>query len=200
MSALKREHSKSKAGKAFTRQFGDTTASAADSGPRAALYKGEMGRSHKRATNMQNTGSQKKINGRAVFSLTAFDWKGSPRKSAGIMVAACLVLSCLFLYSPAQQYYSAVRQNQQAQAEYAALVERNENIQSSVETLTSSEGIEDRARKELGWVKEGENAVTVYGVASENNPSSYVKSIPAGSVEAPNSWYTPVLDFLFGVQ
>ena len=116
------------------------------------------------------------------------------------MVAACLVLSCVFLYPAAKQYYTTVREHDQLQAEYEALQQRNATIQAEVDSLSTEAGIEDRARKEFGWVKEGENAANVYGLDTYEDESTYNKAVTPGSVEAPDTWYSPVLDILFGVE
>ncbi|MEG0375434.1 MAG: septum formation initiator family protein [Raoultibacter sp.] len=195
---LKRDQAKAKAGKAFTKQFGDTTSSESTSGgTRAALYKGEMGRKHKQSTRMQGNPGKTMAAGnkRALISFNP----RSPKFIASMMVAACLILSCVFLYPTAKQFYVTSRQHDQLAAEYDALQQRNAAIQSEVDTLSTDAGIEDRARKEFGWVKEGENAVNVYGLETYGDDSTYNKAVAAGSVEAPETWYSPVLDILFGV-
>lgn len=198
LSKMKRDLSKNKASKQFSRQFGDTSAAAASEGPRAALYKGQMGRQHKKASKMQNGESgSASLFGR--FSLPHIDLKGSPKMLASLTVVIGLVFSCIFLYPAAQQYYISVREYAQAEAEYEAVLARNEGIESQVNSLSSEEGIEDRARSEYGWVKEGEHAVTVKGLDYEEEEVTYKKSVPAGSVEAPQAWYSPFLDFIFGV-
>ena len=78
----------SKVDRTFARQYGDQT-SAASSGPRAALYKGEMGASHKRAARMQNAGgdagaSQRRFSaGHALAAL-------SPRMAVSLACVAML--------------------------------------------------------------------------------------------------------------
>ena len=69
-----------------------------------------------------------------------------------------------------------------------------------MDSLSTEAGIEDRARKEFGWVKEGENAANVYGLDTYEDESTYNKAVTPGSVEAPDTWYSPVLDILFGVE
>lgn len=199
LSQMKRNLSKNKASKQFSKQFGDTSASAASEGPRAALYKGEMGRQHKKASKMQN-GESERMSLFGRFSLPHFSLKGSPKTLASLTVIVGLVFSCIFLYPSAQQYYLSVRAHAQAEAEYDAVIARNEGIESQVNSLSSDEGIEDRARSEYGWVKEGENAVTVKGLDYEEDEVTYKKSVPSGSVEAPQTWYSPFLDFIFGVE
>lgn len=197
---LKRSAAKNKAGKAFTRQFGSGDSDAATSGgSRAALYKGEMGKRHKQAARMQ--GNPGEAMGASKKRLSGIGSNArSPKLLVGMAVVACLVLSCVFLYPTARQYYVTVRQHDQLQAEYAALQQRNEAIRSEVDNLSTNAGIEDRARKEFGWVKEGENAVNVYGIDSSGDESAYNKAITPGSVEAPETWYSPVLDVVFGVE
>lgn len=199
-SEVKRSLSKSKAGREFTKQFGETTAAAATGGPRAAVYKGEMGPQHKKATRMQG-GESAKGGFFSRFSFGGFDFRNSPKLVASLTIVVCLVLSGAFLYPAAQQYYVTVREYDQVQAEYAAIQSRNDEIQSQVDSLSSPEGVEDRARTEFGWVKEGEKSITVYGLdlEDENEEDSYPKSVPSGSIEAPVTWYSPFLDTIFGV-
>lgn len=148
---------------------------------------------------MQN-GNSKTASARSRFSLPRIGFKSSPVALASLTVVIGLVFSCIFLYPAAQQYYLSVRDYEQAEAEYAAVLERNKTIETQVTLLSSEEGIKDKARAEYGWVKEGETAVTVYGLESETGEVTYMKGIPAGSVEAPRAWYSPFLDFIFGVE
>ena len=194
-SDAKRIHSKNKAEKAFTKQFGKTSSAQSSGGSRAAVYKTEMGRQHKRSHKMQ--GSER--NG-GFFSRFAFSgFRATPLFMGSMMVVVGLVLSCAFLYPSAKQFYLTSRAHDQMLAEYAALEERNDKIQSQVNTLSTTEGVEDRARSEYGWVKEGENAVFVRGLDLEEEKSNFTEGIPAGSIEAPETWYSPILDKIFGV-
>lgn len=195
---LKRDQAKAKAGKAFSKQFGDTSSSeSSEGGTRAALYKGEMGRKHKQSTRMQgNPGNA--MSASSKRSSISFNPR-SPKFIASLMVAACLILSCVFLYPTAKQFYVTSRQHDQLAAEYDALQQRNSAIKTEVDTLSTDAGIEDRARKEFGWVKDGENAVNVYGLETYGDDSTYNKAVTAGSVEAPTTWYSPILDVLFGI-
>ena len=195
---FKRERAKSKVDRTFARQYGDQT-SAASSGPRAALYKGEMGASHKRAARMQNAGgdagaSQRRFSaGHALAAL-------SPRMAVSLACVACLVLTCVFLYPTAKQCYVTMRECDRLQAEYEAIENRNAAIQAEVDALSTQEGVEDRAREELGWVKTGEHAVTVYGIDVSEDDTAFSANIVPGSVEAPDTWYSQWLDPLFGVE
>lgn len=199
MAAFRRLRAKDKADKRFAQQYGDggaSKAAAEAAGPRAAVYKGEMGSAHKRAASMQNSGGATR-SGRGSSSAKrgrAFH----PALLASVAVAACLLFGCVFLYGPAKTYYQEVRECDRLEAEYAALQARNEAIQGEVDALSTDAGIEDKARSEFGWVKEGENAVSVSGLDVEDE-SSFTANIVPGSVEAPDTWYS-FLDPLFGVE
>jgi len=115
-------------------------------------------------------------------------------------VSVCLILACWFLYAPAKQYYVTARSFDRLEAEYSAVQEHNQTLQKQVDSLSSPAGIEDRARKEFGWIKEGEQGGTVYGIEREPEEVSYTKTVAPGSVEAPQAWYTALLDVVFGVK
>lgn len=196
--AFKRERAKSKANRTFSRQYGDTPSSTS-SGPRAAVYKGEMGASHKRAARMQNEGSNAGA-AKKRFSLRAFSPASSPQLTIAFACAICVVLTCVFLYPSAKQCYVTMRECDRLQAEYEAIENRNAAIQEEIDALATDEGLEDRAREELGWSKTGEHAVTVYGLGDEEDETAFSANIVAGSVKAPETWYSRWLDPLFGVE
>lgn len=201
-----RKRQKDRAGKKFDKQFGGSTrASDASSGPRAAVYKGEMGANHKRAARMQNNGDSK-THGTTFSSLNPFallsSIKQSPKAIAVCGFMMCLVLTCWFLYTPAQQFYHSVRERDRLQAEYAAIEERNASLASEVDLLQTDAGIEDRAHEQFGWVSTGEETANVNGLSTDASDEklNFTANIVAGSVEAPETWYSPVLDVVFGVQ
>ena len=198
-SRLKRDRAKDKAGRAFTKQYGDTSSNASQGGPRAAVYKGEMGSAHKRAARMQESASPSGTKGRSNFGFS-FGFVSSPKFIASMAVAACLALTCVFLYPSAQQLYLSVRENDRLQAEYDAVSARNQAIQHEVDALKTDAGIEDRARQEFGWSYVGEYAVKVSGLGVNTSESSFEANIVSGSVKAPETWYSRILDPLFGVK
>lgn len=195
-SEIRRNHNKNKAEKNFSRHYGDSSSSAssAASTSRAALYKGDMGKKHKKAHKMQQDSSS------SMSSSSGFKLRNSPRIVATLTVAACLALSCWFLFPVAQRYYQTIRHHEQLQAEYIAIEERNEMIQDQVDYLSSPIGIEDRARAEFGWVKEGEQSAAVYGLGETEEQAAYPQSVAEGSVKPPDTWYSVFLDKVFGVQ
>ena len=197
----KRARAKEKADKRFNRQYGSPSGQGAEpAGPRAAVYKGEMGAQHKKAARMQDDPSS---GGSRSSSAKTSPKRGRrlPRfAAAGLAVMACLVVGCVMLYGPAQQYYQEIRERDRLQAEYAAIEQRNSAIQNEVDSLSTSSGVEDRAREEFGWVKEGESMATVTGVDAAEDDSTFTANIVPGTIEAPETWYSEILDPIFGVK
>ena len=198
----KKAHAKSKAERAFTKQFGGSkSADASQTGSRAAVYKGEMGAKHRQAARMQNAENPQASakRGRSLGSLASL--KSSPKFIASAAVAVCLALSCAFLYMPAQQYYHAVRERDQLAAEYTALEQRNGALESDVSSLQTDAGVEDRAHEQFGWVKKGEETANVRGLDLDvDEASTFSANITSDSIKAPETWYSPFLDTLFGVE
>ena len=215
-SEARKKRTKEKADKQFTRQFGSDAPSSASAGPRAAVYKAEMGSSQKRATRMQDTGSMKAVRAEhrsksaaksGGFALPSFNfslsgvakWFFSSRlRITACTALACVVIACAFMYPAAKQYYTEMRSLQRVQAEYEAVVERNAQLAEQRDYLKSVEGIEQSAHDNYGWVNQGENAVLVYGLPQEDVLAETNLYINSGSVPAPTTWYSVLLDPFFG--
>ena len=202
----KRSKAKEKAGKKFADQYGgDSAPSDASAGPRAAVYKGEMGSQHKKATRLQGdaashgkSGSSMKVDSKSE----GFNFKRIASSPVFIVLGAVLlcVLFCgVFLYEPAKQYYQEMRERDRLELEYAAIQERNESLESSVNYLSTDEGVEDKAREEFGWVKEDEHAVSVSGITVEQE-SDFTANIVSSDIKPPDTWYSAFLDPFFGVN
>lgn len=197
---LKRKHAKDKADRKFARQYGGSgDAVPGEGGSRAAVYKGEMGSAHRRSSRMQNeessSASRRTRGGDSQKPAARLVRK--PWFIATAVTAFCLVFTVSFLYPSAAQLYHSVRERDQLQAEYAAIEQRNDSIQATVDALSTDAGVEDRAHQEFGWVSKGENAVTVYGLDLDND-STFTASIVPGSIPAPETWYSKLLDPIFG--
>lgn len=197
---LKRKHAKDKADRKFARQYGGNgDAAPGEGGSRAAVYKGEMGSAHRRSSRMQNeessSASRRTRGGDSQKPAARLVRK--PWFIATAVTAFCLVFTVSFLYPSAAQLYHSVRERDQLQAEYAAIEQRNDSIQATVDALSTDAGVEDRAHQEFGWVSKGENAVTVYGLDLDDD-STFTASIVPGSIPAPETWYSKLLDPIFG--
>ena len=198
---------KAKAEKLFNRQFGGDAGAPAQAGSRAAVYKGEMGRNHKRAFNDLGGSSEgRSARGGRGAAATSRASQTKAHLSAPIWVYALGILICIaaalwFLYPMAQQYYVGLRTQDKLEAEYALLSERNAAIQSDIDRLSTDEGIEDVAREQLGWVSKGETAGVVVGLSEDETssaPDTVHSQIDSASVKTPDTWYSGVLDPLFG--
>lgn len=196
---LKRKYAKDKADRKFARQYGGGDAAPGEGGSRAAVYKGEMGSAHRRSSRMQNeessSASRRTRGGDSQKPAARLVRK--PWFIATAVTAFCLVFTVSFLYPSAAQLYHSVRERDQLQAEYAAIEQRNDSIQATVDALSTDAGVEDRAHQEFGWVSKGENAVTVYGLDLDDD-STFTASIVPGSIPAPETWYSKLLDPIFG--
>ncbi len=195
---------KAKASKSFDRQYGgDDVPRPNEGAPRAAVYKAEMGSHHKRAARLQGAASR----AAGAYS-TRLSSASKPKEPAHpirtrVLIALgafllCLVVAGFFLYEPTKLYYQEMRESQRLQIEYDALRQRNETIQGEVDALNSEEGVEDRAHQQFGWVKQDEKAVSVTGVTPSD--PEYNANIAPGSIRPPDTWYSGILDPLFGVE
>ena len=117
-----------------------------------------------------------------------------------LAIVALLALAVYMLYPVTRDFYVAYRENSRLAAEYSAVVDRNEKIQELLDFLKTQEGIEDIAREQFGWVLEGERAVNITGLDITENSMSLPAFIEPGSVEAPEYWWTVILDKFFGVE
>ena len=80
----------------------------------------------------------------------------------------------------------------------------NQELENDIAMLSTSEGIEQRAREQFGWVRGDEHSVRITNVDAtsdthQNAGNGPIAQVPTGSVEAPSEWYTPFLNVLFGV-
>lgn len=200
MDKSKRSAAKAKAGKEFARRYGESGPSDASAGPRAAVYKGEMGSQHKRATRMQgDSGASQGSNSSMKASRPKRKIVSSRWFIASCGIAACLAFCCMFLYTPAQQYYQEMRERDRLELEYQAIVERNDQLEQSVNYLSTDAGVEDQARADFGWIREGERAVSVSGLTVEED-INFTANILSSDIKPPHTWYSDFLDPIFGVS
>lgn len=192
---LQHDARKKKADRVFDKTMkADVHQGSDEPGSRAALYKGQMGSTHRKSARMQNENPSRK---RAVAPSPGPATRLSLKVPVMLVILACMVASCAFLYPAAKNYYTAMRDEAKVQAEYDAVSAHNDRVQSEIDTLSTSEGIEDRAREQYGWVKSGENSVSVSGLDSSSG-SNVDTLVARDGVSAPATWYSGVLDRLFG--
>lgn len=205
--ARKRERTKARADKMFSKQFVESAPSdaSAEGAPRPALYEGKMGSTHRRSARMQRSASA----GAPMAKLNMSGWFSSvpltPRLLKVGTAVLCMFLFCTFLYVPAQHYYQAQREHDRIAAEYSTIEDRNEALDVQNDILASDAGMEDAVRQKYGYIKKGEQVAAVAGLSERATDSSrggenIEASVLAGSVRAPEEWYTPFLDAFFGVE
>ena len=170
--------------------------------PRAALYEMKMGSKHRGAVKAQAATSRSSGRLARVAALPAqgITLPGKVLRIIGGVVLT-LALIAAFLYPAAKNYYVALRDYDKAAIAVQVAQERNALLEQDVEALSTPEGLEDRVRSEYGWVKEGENAVAVVGVSDSNDGIKRLEELPTvETVTAPETWYSPVLDRVFGYE
>ena len=163
-----------------------------------------MGRSHKRAAKIQQEAASNTFSKSAMckptklnLSKIAENFMGLGRVSKALTYCLMTVLLlCIFCYQPAKIYYTQVRETERATAELQAVQERNDKLNAAVEALKTDEGVEDKAKSDYGYVKDGEGAVLVTGIErhSANTLPEYVDS---KKITSPNTWYSGILDTIF---
>ncbi len=209
MARARRSYTKKKADRRFERQYGSfddsrmNNAASAKAAPRAAVYKTKMGSNHRKAARMQqkSSGAATRYRTRSGFNATSKRTRRFPARWQIVClgVIAFVVIGCAVLYAPAQQYYQEIRERDRLQAEYEAVQARNDYIQDQIDILSTDEGVADKARADLGWIEPGETLGSVSGLSSEGE-SDFVANIIPGSIEAPETWYSRILDPLFNVD
>ena len=174
-----------------------------------------MGRSQKRSQKMQSGGSALASAGAAGISGAAAGAASGIAGAANSIASKALAIGGRFtkplvailvvaviavsLYGPAQQYYTQMRDTEYLQAEHNVVSAQGDALRSEIAYLSTDEGIQDRAREELGYVMDDETAGAVKGAnltGVEERDSR--PNLKAYEVDMPNQWFNPMLDALFG--
>ena len=210
MERTRTQSRKRKASRQFDRSGYGRTRDASTSSTRAALHTGSLGSRQRHASRAYAQGSpfgnaaKSAVGGFFSFLAEAVGGFFAKGRSLRFYVlggfALCMVLTVVFLYPSVQNYYLAVRDQAQSQAEYEALQDYYERLQSDVASLQTDEGVKTRAHDKYGWVSPGENSVMVQGVQASSGIDDEIGIVPVGSIKAPETWYSGVLDPLFGYE
>lgn len=187
---------KKKASRAFDRLEQKKPAAPSESGPRAAVYRGQMGSTHRKSARMQNERSTMQRANSAPARAAAR--KVRMAIAVPLTIVACFAACAVFLYAPARDYYTAVRDQAKTEAEYMIVSQENAELQSDVANLSTDEGMEDAARQGYGMVREGETSVRVSGLSEDSTSVDVTSLTPSTDIKAPDTWYSGVLDTVFG--
>ncbi len=125
----------------------------------------------------------------------------SDKFKVAAVVAAVVLMAGIMLYPTAREYYASVRGLERSNAQLAQLEDRNVQLQEGIDALATDDGIENYARSQYGWVKDGEEAVSVIGLA-DNSSASALEAAGNSStaVKEEKSALTEFLDAFFGVK
>ena len=190
---------KRKAKRAYEHAITQSPQQPSEGGPRAAVYQGQMGPTHRRSSQMRNE-QENVARKRDMGHMSPAPHPLLPRIGRAIgLLFACVLLCMVAVYRPAHDYYFAIRDEAKAQAQLEVLNEQNEELHEEVDHLSTDEGIQDKAAIDYGWVQQDENPVIVSGVHPESQGfSSALDAVDSTSVKAPDTWYSGFLDSFFG--
>jgi len=111
-----------------------------------------------------------------------------------LLLAGLLVFGTWTFYPTLKLEYAQSRQNALLENELQGLQKRNRDLAKQVERLKTPEGVEDAARESLGMVRPGEHQYVVTGASA----SSDAKAKNAAKSPHAATWWTPLLDTIFG--
>ena len=120
------------------------------------------------------------------------------RAAMTLTCLACVVVTCVTLYTPAQQLYSAMRENERLTNELAQNQARVDALQKSVSSLQTAEGVQDMAHKTWGLVMPDEVPITVDNATYTPADTPIPAEVKRGSGENSSTWVTDILDQVFG--
>ena len=182
-------------------------ASAHSRAPKAAIYEGSSRRAHKNTASFEDARkrpapsrySQATLLDRVLERLHL-----SGKKAVVIGVVICVFAIIIFLYEPTRNYYQGLRMNQAKQIELAALQDSVQHLEANTNEIRGDEGARMLARKR-GYAANNETLGQVDGLSDdysdqEANKLRALHRNVARGYAPPDTWYSPVLDVLFGVK
>jgi len=195
------------AGTAQTGVLHSNAASAHSRAPKAAIYEGPSRRTHKNTASFEDARkrpapsrySQATLLDRVLERLHL-----SGKKAVVIGVVVCVFAIIIFLYEPTRNYYQGLRMNQAKQIELAALQDSVQHLEANTNEIRGDEGARMLARKR-GYAANNETLGQVDGLSDdysdqEANKLRALHRNVARGYAPPDTWYSPVLDVLFGVK
>ncbi|MDO5329050.1 MAG: septum formation initiator family protein [Coriobacteriia bacterium] len=121
-----------------------------------------------------------------------------------ISILVTIVILCLFLYTPAKNFYTACRENDKLTAQLNAIQTANNDLSDEIEYLQTPEGVKERANQSLGLIEKGESTGVVNGTAkdtkADNSAGTTSSRLAYKAVKAPVTWYSPFCDAIFGYK
>lgn len=175
--------------------------------PKAAIYEGSTRRAHKNTASFED--ARKRPMPSRYSKATLLDrvlerLHLSGKKAVVIGVVVCVCAIIIFLYEPTRNYYQGVRMNQAKQIELQALQENLHHLETETSEIRGEEGARTLARNR-GYAAKNETLGQVDGLSDDysdeevNRKRSLHRNM-ARRFTPPDTWYSPVLDVLFGVK
>lgn len=175
--------------------------------PKAAIYEGSSRRAHKNTASFED--ARKRPAPSRYSKATLLDrvlerLHLSGKKAVVIGVVVCVCAIIIFLYEPTRNYYQGLRMNQAKQIELEALQDSVQYLETNTNEIRGDEGARMLARKR-GYVANNETLGQVDGLSDdysdqEANKLRALHRNVARGYAPPDTWYSPVLDVLFGVK
>lgn len=161
--ATVRDGSSSGAARAADRLRSNGRGRAVNEGGRSASARRATGSRRHRSNFMRYAADNRVV--QTIYAITTGPW----RFAFYGVVAAAIALS---VYFPVRDLYAAYRTGDILERQLAVRESYNKTLETEVNKLLSTEGIEDAARRNLGLVMPGEHAVEVIGLEDEAGDSS----------------------------
>lgn len=147
---------------------------------------------------MSDRTPQKRTISRAAAVVPFFARK---RVIVPLAVAFILIITAAMYYTPLKIWYREARQERVLREQLVAIQKYNERLKVEIQSLETTEGVQDYARRELGLVQKGEHAVVVLQggkplKADKNTREQEIQDLQQNA--RPFGSWTPFLDALFG--
>ncbi|MBQ9690815.1 MAG: hypothetical protein IJV62_01720 [Eggerthellaceae bacterium] len=205
----KRAKTRKKADVLFKKSYSDVPSESF--APRAALYSKKEGKHDKRARKaVEASQPLKKVTKTKTSPISSFLAQcvrfvtaHKPSRFVVGLIAVSMVVIIAMLYMPARQFYTQYRDNYRRVEVIAEYEKNNKEMQEKIASVSTKEGIEEIARRELGWVDAHEQLVIVEGreeepVETTEEAQEILRQVIESQMPTPATWYSPLLDVVFG--
>ncbi len=125
---------------------------------------------------------------------------GLRRAKTLLAVAALLVFTIWCFYPVARVQYREQRERARLERELEALKASNAELRARVDRLKTPEGVEDVARRKMGYVREGEHAYVVTDWVTTESSATTLSRVRKRAEPPPTPVMERILDAVFGVD
>lgn len=135
-----------------------------------------------------------------------FAWKPFFARKRVLIPIAVLVLLCATMamyYTPLKIWYREAREERVLREQLLAIQEYNDGLKLQIESLETTEGVQDYATRELGLIQKGDHAIVVLQGGKplkESNNTREQEIQQLQETAQPFGSWTPFLDEIFGAK